>query len=220
MSQFATAVQLRTYLGTGKTDGRYTTENLDFMLEAASNQLERATGRLITASASNTTKTFTTFGRAQITIPDLRVADTVSMAGSSLTLDETVHLIPSVQANDIYTSVQVRPFRGPYSGGAGWYLAYPDWFDRNLDSPRYGASMDRGLPNDLVITGLWGWTSVPKSWVLATMALAGYYLKHSDSLLSGGGVTADELVLDFSEFPSEVRQLIKDWQLGEQAVLA
>ena len=38
------------------------------------------------------------------------------------------------------------------------------------------------------------------------MALAGYYLKHSDALLSGGGVTADELVLDLGEFPSEVRQ--------------
>ena len=45
MSQFATAVQLRTYLDTTKATGRYTDENLDFMLETASNQLERATDR-------------------------------------------------------------------------------------------------------------------------------------------------------------------------------
>jgi hypothetical protein len=217
MSQFATAIQLRSYLGTAKTDGRYSGENLDFMLEAASNQLERATGRLINASASNTIKTFSTHGRAVITIPDLRTAGTVTMAGSSLTADETYHLLPSAQDQAIFTGIQVRPYRGPYTS-TNWYLAYPEWFDRNLDSPTFGT--DRSLPNDLVITGLWGWPIVPKSWVLATMALAGYYLKHADSLLSGGGVTADELVLDFSEFPSEVRQLIRDWQLGEQLVLA
>ena len=216
MSQFATAIQLRSYLGTTKTDGRYTGENLDFMLEAASNQLERATGRQITASASNTVKTFSTYGRAVITIPDLRVAGTVTMVGSTLTADETYHLLPSAQDQAIYTGIQVRPYRNT---GANWFLAYPEWYDRNLDSPQFAAGLDRGLPNDLVITGLWGWATTPKSWTLATMSLAGYYLKHADSLLSGGGVTADELVLDFSEFPSEVRQLIKDWQLGEQAVL-
>lgn len=219
MSQFATAIQLRTYLDTTKITGRYTGENLDFLLETASNQLERATGRLITASASNTAKTFSTSGRAVITIPDLRVASSVSMGGGTLTADQSFWLLPSAQAQDIYTGIQVRPWRGP-SSGASWYLAYPEWFDRNLDSPLFGASGDRGLPNDLVVTGLWGWATVPKSWILATMALAGYYLKHADALNVGGGTTAEELVIDFSEYPAEVRQHIKDWQLGEQVVLA
>ena len=219
MSQFVTAVQLRTYLDTTKSTGRYTNDNLDFMLETASNQLERATGRLITASSSNTTRTFTTGGRAVITIPDLRIASAVSIAGTGLTADQSYWLMPSPQAIDIYTAIQVRPFAGPASGGR-WYLAYSEWFDRNLDSPLFGASFDRSLPNDLVITGLWGWGTVPKAWQLATMALAGYYLKHADALNVGSGTTAEELVLDFSEFPSEVRQHIKDWQLGEQVVLA
>jgi hypothetical protein len=219
MSQFATAVQLRTYLDTTKATGRYTDENLDFMLETASNQLERATGRLITASASNTVKTFTTAGRAVITIPDLRVATSATIGGNTLTQDESFWLQPSAQAQDIYTAIQVRPFLGPASS-ATWYLAYPEWFDRNLDSPRFGTGTDRSLPNDLVITGLWGWSTVPSSWRLAAMALAGYYLKHADALNVGSGTTAEELVLDFSEFPSEVRQHIKDWQLGEQVVLA
>ena len=219
MTQFATAIQLRTYLDTSKATGRYTTENLDFLLETASNQLERATGRLISASASNTAKTFTTAGRAVITIPDLRTASSVTIAGATLTADESYWLIPSAQANDIYTGVQVRPFQGPGTGGKS-YLAYPEWYDRGLDSPLFGAGFDRSLPNDLVITGLWGWTTVPNSWRLAAMALAGYYLKHADALNVGSGTTAEELVLDFSEFPSEVRQHIKDWQLGEQVVLA
>ncbi len=217
MSQFATAIQLRTYIDTSKATGRYTDEHLNFLLETASNTLERATGRIITASASNTTRTFTTHGRALVTVPDLRVATTLTIAGSSLTADETYWLIPSAQAPDIYTAVQTRPLHGATDR---WYLHYRDWFDRNLDSPRFASGFSRGLPNDLVITGLWGWTSPPPQWRLAAMALAGYFLKHSDALLSGGGVTAEELVIDFSQFPSEVRQLIKDWQLGEQVVLA
>lgn len=219
MSQFATAIQLRTYLDTGKTVGRYADTNLDFLLEVASNTLERATGRIITASASNTVRKFTTSGRAIITIPDLRTAASLSIAGSTLTADETFWLIPSSQAPDIYTGVQVRPLGGPWAGSS-WYLAYPQWFDRNLDSPRFGAGFDRSLPNDLVITGLWGWSTVPASWRLAAMALAGYYLKHSDALLAGAGATPEEGLLDFSEFPSEAQRLIHDWQLGEQVVLA
>jgi hypothetical protein len=70
------------------------------------------------------------------------------------------------------------------------------------------------------VTGLWGWTTVPPVWKLATMALAGYYLKHSDALLVGAGASTEETLLDFSEFPSEAQRLIHDWQLGEQVVLA
>ena len=218
MSQFATPAQLRVYLDTTNSVGRYSDSNLDFLLQTASEQLERATGRLITASASNTAKTFTTHGRAVITIPDLRTVSTVTIGGSALTADETYWLVPSAQANDIYTAIQVRAFRGGMGGP--WYLHYPEWFDRNLDSPLYAAGFDRSLPNDLVITGLWGWTSVPVVWRLAAMALAGYYLKHSDALLVGAGATTEEALLDFSEFPSEAQRLIHDWQLGEQVVLA
>ena len=219
MSQFATAAELRTYIDTSVTTGRYSTANLDFLLEVASNQLERATGRLITASASNTVRKFTTAGRAVLTIPDLRSADTVTIGGSDLTSDQSFWLIPSSQAPDIYTGIQVRPFMGPATG-ARWYLHYKEWFDRNLDSPLFGAGYDRSLPNDLVITGLWGWSTTPPAWKLATMALAGYYLKHSDALLVGAGATPEEGLLDYSEFPAEAQRLIKDWQLGEQVVLA
>jgi hypothetical protein len=218
MSQFATAVELRNYLDTSKTDGRYTTSNLDFLLEAASGQLERSTGRLITSSGSNTVRTFTSNGRAIIPVPDLRAVSSVTLGGSTLTADETYHLIPSSQANDIYTSIQVRAFRGP-SAGVNWYLAYPEWFDRNLDSPLYGARGNTSLPGDLVVTGLWGWTTVPAVWKLATMALAGYYLKHGDALLAGAAQTPEGAILDYSQFPIEAQRLIADWALGEQVVL-
>lgn len=218
MSQFVTAAELRTYLDTTKTDGRYAGTHLDFLIQSASDQLERATGRLITASASNTVKTFTTHGRALITVPDLRSVATVTLGGSTLTEGETFHPIPSAQANDIYTGIQVRTFRGPWTS-TNWYLAYPEWFDRNLDSPLYGTRGDTSLPNDLVVTGLWGWANPPSVWKLATLALAGYYIKHGDALLSGAAQTPEGAVLDYSQFPSEVQRLIMDWKLGEQVVL-
>ncbi len=216
MTALATAVELRTYLDTTKTTDRYATAHLDFLLEASSDQLERATGRVIRASASNTVRKFTTHGRPVVTIPDLRAATTVNVAGSSLTVDETYWLIPSAQSPDIYTGVQVRAFRGPNTS-SHWYLAYPEWFDRNLDNARWGA--DTSLPNDLVITGLWGWTTTPAVWKLAAMALAGYYLKHGDALLAGAAQTPEGAILDYSAFPSEVQHLVKDWALGEQVAL-
>lgn len=213
MSQFATAVELRTYLDTAASTGRYATDHLDFLLEASSDLLERATGRIITASGSNTVRTFTSHGSAVVTIPDLRAASNVTIAGSTLTADETYWLIPSVQAPDIYTGVQVRGYR---TGSPNWYLAYPEWFDRNLDNARWGLS---SLPNDLVVTGLWGWTQPPAVWKLATMALAGYFLKHGDALLAGAAQTPEGAILDYSAFPSEAQHLIKDWSLGDQVAL-
>jgi hypothetical protein len=213
MSQFATAVELRTYLDTSVSTGRYATTNLDFLLQAASDTLERATGRVITSSASNTARTFTTHGRAIVTIPDLRAVSGITLGGSSLTVDETYWLLPSPQAPDIYTGVQVRAFRNM---GPNWYLAYPEWFDRNLDNYRWGSS---SLPNDLVVTGLWGWTTTPAPWKLATMALAGYFLKHGDALLAGAAQTPEGAILDYSQYPSEAQRLIADWSLGEQLVM-
>lgn len=216
MSQFATAVELRTYLDTSSSTGRYATTHLDMLLEAASGTLERATGRIITASASNTQRTFTSHGAAVVTIPDLRTVSTLTIAGNTLTADETYWLIPSRQAPDIYTGVQVRTFRGPGTS-PNWYLAYPEWWDRNLDNARWG--VDTSLPNDLVITGLWGWFTPPAQWKLATMALAGYFLKHGDALLAGAAQTPEGAILDYTQYPSEVQQLIRDWAAGEQAVL-
>lgn len=213
MSQFATAAELRTYLDTTTTTGRYATTHLDFLLQAASDQLEKATGRVITASASNTARTFTTHGRAVVTIPDLRTASTVTLSGSSLTADESFWLIPSAQAPDIYTGVQVRSYR---FNSPNWYLAYSEWFDRNYDNWRYPTS---SMPNDLVVTGLWGWTTPPSVWKLAAMALAGYYLKHGEALLSGAAQTSEGAILDYTQYPSEVQHLIRDWSLGEQLVL-
>ena len=214
MNSDVTAAGLRDFMEWTKTTGRQSDTNLGLLLNAASDALEKRTGRLITASASNTRRTFSSNGQAYVAIPDLRTAASIDLSSTALTADETYWLIPSKQAPDIYVGVQLRAF------GATGYLNNPDWFDRNLDTywAKYGGYPST-LPNDLVIEGLWGWTSTPYQWKLAIYALAGYYYQHADALFSGARATPEGNIFDLSQLPSEVRELVADWSLGDQAAL-
>jgi len=215
MSQFATAQELRDFLDIASTTGRASTTNLDLLLTAASDFLERATGRIITSSASNTARTFSSDGRDAITIPDLRTASGVTLQSSVLAADSTYYLLPSRQQPEsgvtMYTGIQLRAF-GTYD-----YRSNPEWFDRNLDSP-YWTMRRNGLPNDLVITGLWGWTTVPPQWKFTALILAGYYYKRPDSLLANVAITPEGNVLNYGELPPEVRDLIDLWRLTDHVV--
>lgn len=209
MSQFATAAELRDFMEITGTSGRKSTTNLDLLLGFASDWLERRTGRVITASASNTPRTFTTNGNAYTIIPDLRAASSVTLQSAPLTADSTYWLIPSRQAPSIYTGIQTRPW-----GSGQPYFANPEWFDRNLDSPR--AANWSSLPNDLVVTGLWGWTTTPAEWKLATLAFADYMFGHADALFSSARATPEGNLYDMARLPVEVRILVEEWQLGVQ----
>lgn len=214
MSQFATAAELRSYLDVASTTGRASDTNLNLMLQAASDFLERATGRIIASSPSNTQRTFSTMGRAAMTIPDLRTVSAASLQGTTLTADSTYWLIPSrqqpVSGDPIYTGIQLHAY-------SRWdYRANPEWFDRNLDRWRWQGGYS--LPNDLVITGLWGWANTPPQWKLATLVLAGYEYKRPDSLLANVAITPEGGVLNYGDMPPEVSELIDMWKLGEMVV--
>jgi hypothetical protein len=211
MSQFATAAELRDFMEISGTTGRKSNTNLDLILQFSSNWLERRTGRTITATASNTPRTFTTNGNPYTVIPDLRTASSVTLQTAPLTADSTYWLVPSRQAPAIYTGIQVRPW------GSGWnnsYLSNPEWFDRNLDSPR--ARNWSSLPNDLVITGLWGWTTTPPEWKLATMALSDFVYGHADAIFSSAKATPEGNLFDMNRLPVEVRILVDEWELSTQ----
>ena len=215
MSAFVTAAELRTYLDIASTTGRASTTNLDLLIESSSDFLERATGRIITSSASNTARTFSTDGRAAMSIPDLRTVSSITLQGTALAADSTYWLVPARQqpssGSTIYTGLQFRAY-DTYD-----YRSNPEWFERNLDSP-YWAHRRYGLPNDLVITGLWGWASVPAQWKLATLVLAGYEYKRPDSLLANVAITPEGATLDYGQMPPEVRELIEGWRLSETVV--
>ena len=212
MSQFATAQELRDFMDIASTTGRASTANLNLLLTAASDFLERATGRVITSSASNTARTFSSDGRDAITIPDLRTASGVTLQSSALAADSTYYLLPARQQPEsgvtVYTGIQLRAF-GTYD-----YRSNPQWFDRNLDSPYWNLRRN-GLPNDLVITGLWGWTTVPPQWKFTALIMAGYYYKRPDSLLANTAITPDGNLLDFGVLPLEVTTHIDSWRLTD-----
>ena len=212
MSRFATPAELRDFLEVTGTSGRKSDTNLGMLLDSASDYLERITGRTITSTGSNTTRTFTTNGRAYVDIGDWRTITSVTLQGATLDLDQSYWPVTARQSSDIIVGLQLRAFGSgrPYS-----YLANPQWFDRNLDSPYRPSS----LPNDLEVTGLGGWTTTPPEWKHATIALAAYYYHHADAFFAGGRQTPDGAIFDLASLPVEVRELIRAWSLGEQAVV-
>lgn len=209
MSQFATAAELRTFMDLTGTTGQKSTDSLDLLLQSSSDWLEAATGRRITADSSN--RTFSTNGQPFMVIPDLRSATSVTLQSTVLTADTSYWLKPSREDPTVFTGINVRPWG---QGRVYSYLANPEWWDRNLDSPlaRYYGT----LPNDLVIAGSWGHLTTPPEWKVATMALAAYTFAHRDALFAAAKVTPEGNLLDLSRYPTEVQALLTQWTNYDQ----
>jgi hypothetical protein len=211
MNSDVTVSGFRDFMEWTGTTGRKSDTNLGLLLNWASNALERQTGRLITASASNTSRTFSSQGRAYVNIPDLRIGDSVTLQSTALTVNEGYWLVPSRQDPDIAVGVQLRAFGNDYRSN-------PDWFDRNLDTNPYWR--ENSLPNDLVIVGLWGHTFTPADWKFGIYSLAGYGYQHADALFSGARATPEGNIFDLSTWPSEVQAIVAAWSLGDMVSIA
>jgi hypothetical protein len=214
MAAFVTAATVREYLivtgGTSSPD-QYSDSLIGSNIRVASAFLERRSGRQFEAQAA-ATKIFTTMGAALISIPDLRTATSVTLNGSALTADSTYWLQPDPQESGIYTAIQLRRWGG-YD-----YRSYPDWFDRNLDHPRWRETGFANLPNDLVIVGDWGWGTLPEALLFATKALAAWLTIRPDALLSGVIQIGEGAFSDTRELPPEVTMFLADWSVGPMVV--
>lgn len=219
-AMFVSVQEVRDYLSLNApgTDSKYSDATIGSNIRSAGWTLERAIGRYL--GRQTLTLTFSTDGRAQMYIPGLATATSVTLQATTLTADTTYWLLPDSQQTGVSTAIQFRAFRGPGSGGK-WWLGNPEWFDRNLDSPFYPGNYGSGgsLPNDLVIAGDWGYSTIPDPALLATKALASWYTLRPDALLSGTRFTPDGNIFDLSRFPTEVSAFIAEWKTGEQAVL-
>lgn len=198
---------LRDYMGTTQTRARYGDALLGSNIRAAQGFLERETSRQFDVQTA-TIKRFTTNGKALVAIPDLRSVSTLTMQGTLLDADETFWLLPDPRHSGVYVNVQVRAFGSDYR-------ANPDWFDRNLDHPRYRS--DHGLPNDLVITGDWGWVDKPDELLIGVKALAAWLTKSADAALAGAMQNADGSILDYSNWPPEAQEARRIFKRGTQA---
>lgn len=202
---------VRAYLDVDGTTGKYSDTLIASNIRASAAFLERSTGRQIERQ-TNTTKYFTSEGRAALRIPDLRSVTSITLQGATLDVDESYWLVGA--NGGVSTGIQFRAF-----GTGGWpsYLSNPQWFDRNLDRDwyRYGTS---SLPNDLAITGNWGHDPYPWEFLHACKVLAAWYTKRPASVLANVAFTPDGNVLNYSEFPPEVAAFVKSWRLGSELV--
>lgn len=208
MNLWIAAADLRTYLGLSDSAGRYADGPLGSNIRAAQGLLEARTGRQFEVQAA-TTKVFTTNGAAVVPIPDLASASSVTLQGAALVADETYWLHPDSRQSGVYVALQVRPF-----GGA--YVANPEWFDRGLDIG-WRQRTATSLPNDLAVTGTWGWASKPDEVLLGVKALAAWITKRADAVLAGAAQLPDGTLMDYSRWPEEARAAADLYRRGAQA---
>lgn len=192
---------------------RYTDQTIGSNIRVASWFLERATGRLF-GNYVGITRKYTTNGEPTTAIAGFRTVTSVTLAGSTLAADTSYWLIPDVQQTGVYTAIQTRAFGARRDGPA--YLHYPDWFDTNKDSPKYGGLLN-SLPNDLVIVGDAGYIDggtpdLPEPARFATKVLAAFYTKYPDAVLVGSISTVNDGSIDLSGFPLPVVQFVADWK--------
>lgn len=215
---FVTAASVREYMGlnTTSTDSKYSDATIGSNIRSAINTLERHTHRRLESVTA--TMKFTTNGQAAVTIPGLRTATSVALQGSTLTADSTYWAIEDTMHTGVATAIQLRAFGTQRQGGLS-YLSNPEWFDRNLDSPRWQALGYSSLPNDLVIAGDWGYVddaTMPEAVRHNVKVLAAWFTKRPDALLSGGITTPDGNTFDLSRYPAETQDFIREWDAGSQ----
>jgi hypothetical protein len=217
---FVSAADVRGYLelNSSASTSKYTDGAISSNIQAASTFLERATGRWF-AERLATTYVATSQGATALAIPGLRSATTVTQQSTTLVADESYHLIADTMQTGLYTAIQFRGFgTRSYSHG---YLSNPEWFDRNLDREwARGWDWRYSLPNDVEITGTWGFADADLPYDLrhATKVLAGWYTLRPNSLLANVSVTPEGANIDNSTLPTEVQAFIASWRIGTQVV--
>lgn len=173
--------EAKNYMGlTGTQDDQL----ISGLIPAAEAKMERDTGRVF-AYSSNVVRSYSTDGQAMVSIRDVPANGSntrvVKLNGVTLNQNSGYWMLPDRRNPEVSTQIQLRYF--DLSGS--WWLAEPDWFDRNLDNPRFS----QGTPLDLEITGAEGFpTPVPGD--VQQMELAVVQLMYYQSKSGASGTVA------------------------------
>lgn len=195
----------KTYLGLTSTgDDALITERL----ATAVGMAERDTSRVIAASSNATTR-YSTNGETIVAIHDRPYADgsrTVTWNGATMIEGTNVWFLPDRRDEGISTTIQIRPF----DTVGEWYKADPYWWDKNLDSRRYGIS---GIPNDLVIAGIIGMPFPKQDVVGAILVLTSFLYWRAKSGASGVVTTPTGTEVLLADTPPEYQAFVRDWRV-------
>lgn len=213
---FTTEAAVRAILSlNGAATSQYSSDQIGSNIRASAYFLERATNRIFRDEPS-LTLSFTTNNADSIYLPGLRSVGTLSLNGAAFTANESYWLVPDAMQTGVYLAVSFHPFGGQD------YRSNPQWFDRNLDSPKWQSLQQsrRSLPNDLIIANsAWGYldANLPEPVRDANTRHAAWLTLRSDALLSGARAT-ETGIFDLSNLPIEVQQFVASWKSGPQAV--
>lgn len=198
--------ELKAYLGvTGSQDDL----RIASAASNASAMAERDTGRVFAVS-SNVTRRYSTDGQAMLVVHDRPYDDssrTVTLGGVAQDEGTNVWFLPDRRNGDVTAAVQLRHFD---TGRPDWYKGYPNWFDANLDSPRYLVS---GAPNNLVITGVEGHPVLPGDVHQAVLELAAFLYWNEKSGASGFVQTPQGDQVELGEYPQSYRDMVRNWRI-------
>lgn len=200
----------KTYLGlVGTVDDQL----IASCLVAAEARMERDTGRVF-AYSSNVSRTYSSDGQASFLIRDVPVyayasnSRTVTVGGVSYTEGQSVWFLPDRRNPEVSVTIQLRYYD---TSRADWFKADPQWWDKNLDSPRYGLSA--GSPNDVVINGPEGHPTPPPGDVVGMeKALAALLYWQAKSGASGTVSTPTGELIDLTSDPVGYDVFVRDWR--------
>lgn len=205
---------------------QYSSATVGSNIRSAAAALEKATQRWFLDRPA-VTWTTTTNGRAQVYIPGFRSFTSVTIQTAPLVTGNSYWALPDAQNSGIYTGMQLRAFTSQSRDPARPWLANPNWFDVNADSPWYpanygGAYAQSSLPNDLVIVGDGGYldADLPEPYLEAVKIFAAFKTMRPASLLADVAITPQGGVINYSQMPAEVQAFIANWRIGETAVSA
>jgi gp6-like head-tail connector protein len=205
MPALPTVADLKTYLGiTGSQDDALIAQTI---IDAVG-KAERDTGRTF-AAASNTTTRYSTDGQSSLIIHDRPYTDpsrTVQLSGVTMTEGTGVWFLPDRRDQNVTATIQLKY----YDRSRGdWYKADPQWFDKDLDNPRYLS----GSPNDLVISGILGMPFPDDDVVGAIRLLMAWLYWNAKSGASGVVQLPTGESLDLEAEPPRYQEFVRNWRI-------
>ena len=117
-------------------------------------------------------------------------------------------LLPDRRNQDISTTIQLRYYD---TSRPDWYKANPNWFDANLDSPRFLAGT--GTPNDLVLVGVEGHPVTPPDVKQAVLELAAWLYWRAKGGASSFSETLTGTEVDLSLLPQSYQVMVQNWRI-------